>query len=665
MKDGLNAADGETLLAATPARRLLTTYFDDGLSTLLGGTNGDLSLLYERSFFEGLFKHLYSPPRTLTLIDVAVISAAHNKLKTITQFFRLSIFARLTGLADNLVKPEFDRSGRTLQPGEDGGVAEYTAPPPPQSLDAPQLSSLDTRPYDPITDGGAGGRWRAVDSAALVASGPVGLRPWTYIEGRVSVGDTEVPALPFSELGVPATSPYLRVGDRVVIDPGRAEEEVVTLASVSPMRFTTPLVNDHEWGAMVLLADADAPVTGGGGGTPPPPATGISDGPTAGSSAIVPLVPARVLESRVGAAPTVDGVLSGGGRVAAGSITELPVAGRGGVPGDALAVMLNVTAVGPAGSGFLTVFPCGAALPEASNVNYVAGDVVPNAVLAKVGAGGAVCVYSYAETDLIVDVNGYVPAGGSVGTLVPARVLESRVGAAPTVDGVLSGGGRVAAGSITELPVAGRGGVPGDALAVMLNVTAVGPAGSGFLTVFPCGAALPEASNVNYVAGDVVPNAVLAKVGAGGAVCVYSYAETDLIVDVNGYVPAGGSVGTLVPARVLESRVGAAPTVDGVLSGGGRVAAGSITELPVAGRGGVPGDALAVMLNVTAVGPAGSGFLTVFPCGAALPEASNVNYVAGDVVPNAVLAKVGAGGAVCVYSYAETDLIVDVNGYVP
>jgi hypothetical protein len=39
--------------------------------------------------------------------------------------------------------------------------------------------------------------------------------------------------------------------------------------------------------------------------------------------------------------------------------------------------------------------------------------------------------------------------------------------------------------------------------------------------------------------------------------------------------------------------------------------------------------------------------------------------VAGDVVPNAVLAKVGAGGAVCLYSFAETDLIVDVNGYVP
>ena len=83
----------------------------------------------------------------------------------------------------------------------------------------------------------------------------------------------------------------------------------------------------------------------------------------------------------------------------------------------------------------------------------------------------------------------------------------------------------------------------------------------------------------------------------------------------------------------------------------------------MAGRAGVPVDAAAVMLNVTAVVPAAPGFLTVFPCGAARPLASNVNYVAGEVVPNAVFAKVGAGGKVCVYTLSATDLIADVNGW--
>ena len=257
--------------------------------------------------------------------------------------------------------------------------------------------------------------------------------------------------------------------------------------------------------------------------------------------ALQSVVPARVFESRVGEV-TVDGVLAGGGRVGAGSVTEVLVAGRGGVDVDVSAVMLNVTAVAPAAAGFLTVFPCGSAVPGASSVNYAAGDVVPNAVLAKVGGGGKVCVFSLAETDLVVDVNGFVPAGGSPVSVVPARVFESRVGEV-TVDGVLAGGGRVGAGSVTEVLVAGRGGVDVDVSAVMLNVTAVAPAAAGFLTVFPCGSAVPGASSVNYAAGDVVPNAVLAKVGGGGKVCVFSLAETDLVVDVNGFVPAGAFAG--------------------------------------------------------------------------------------------------------------------------
>ncbi|TDT15128.1 ELWxxDGT repeat protein [Ilumatobacter fluminis] len=374
-----------------------------------------------------------------------------------------------------------------------------------------------------------------------------------------------------------------------------------------------------------------------------------------------PLSPARLLESRSGVGNvTVDGRFEGIGRVGAGSVTELVVAGRGGVPVGASAVSLNVTAVRPSAAGHLTVFPCGGAVPTASNVNYSAGVVVPNAVLSRVGAGGKVCVFSLAETDLIVDVNGAFESGFA--SLSPARLLESRSGVGNvTVDGRFEGIGRVGAGSVTELVVAGRGGVPVGASAVSLNVTAVRPSAAGHLTVFPCGGAVPTASNVNYSAGVVVPNAVLSRVGAGGKVCVFSLAETDLIVDVNGAFESGFA--SLSPARLLESRSGVGNvTVDGRFEGIGRVGAGSVTELVVAGRGGVPVGASAVSLNVTAVRPSAAGHLTVFPCGGAVPTASNVNYSAGVVVPNAVLSRVGAGGKVCVFSLAETDLIVDVNG---
>ena len=131
--------------------------------------------------------------------------------------------------------------------------------------------------------------------------------------------------------------------------------------------------------------------------------------PPGGSSALVPLPPARLLETRFGPGyNTVDGSYQNGGTLAADSQIELEVTGRGGVPVDATAVMINVTAVNPSSAGYVTVYPCGTARPLASNLNYVAGDVVANLVLAKVGDFSSVCLYTTTRTELIVDVSGYI-----------------------------------------------------------------------------------------------------------------------------------------------------------------------------------------------------------------------------------------------------------------
>ncbi len=162
-----------------------------------------------------------------------------------------------------------------------------------------------------------------------------------------------------------------------------------------------------------------------------------------------------------------------------------------------------------------------------------------------------------------------------------------------------------------------------------------------------------------------MPNAVLVKIGTAGKVCIYTSAATHIVTDVNGYVPAGGSPSAVVPARVLETRSGPKDkTFDGQFQGIGARGAGTTTELTVAGRAGVPSNAASVMLNVTAVTPAAAGYLTVYPCGTTKPLASNVNYVAGQVVPNAVLVKIGTAGKVCIYTSAATHIVTDVNGYV-
>jgi hypothetical protein len=368
-----------------------------------------------------------------------------------------------------------------------------------------------------------------------------------------------------------------------------------------------------------------------------------------------------------GAAPAVADVVHPAVARSAGSVLELQVTGLAGVPGNAAAVVLNLTAADAQGVGYVTAWPCGAAMPNASNLNYRPGAPVANASIVQVGVGGKVCLLTAdAATELIVDVNGWFPAGTDYRSVTPVRVLETRPGAR-TFDGQSQGQGVRPAGSVYELAVAGRNaGVPADAAAVVLNLTAADAQGIGYVTAWPCGTPMPNASNLNYGPGAPAANASIVKVGAGGKVCLLTAdSGTQLIADVNGWFPAGSDYQSTTPARLLETRAGAT-TADGASQGEGIRAAGSVYELRVTGRAGVPGDASAVVLNVTAADARGIGYVTATPCGSAMPNASSLNYAPGRPVANAVVIKVGAGGRVCLRTAeADTHLVVDVNGWFP
>ncbi|MBA3321310.1 MAG: hypothetical protein H0T45_07660, partial [Pyrinomonadaceae bacterium] len=56
-------------------------------------------------------------------------------------------------------------------------------------------------------------------------------------------------------------------------------------------------------------------------------------------------------------------------------------------------------------------------------------------------------------------------------------------------------------------------------------------------------------------------------------------------------------------------------------------------------------------------------FVTLYPSGMARPTASNLNYVAGEVVPNQFVVGLGGDGAFRIYSTAETNFIVDIAGF--
>jgi alpha-tubulin suppressor-like RCC1 family protein len=373
------------------------------------------------------------------------------------------------------------------------------------------------------------------------------------------------------------------------------------------------------------------------------------------------LAPFRLLDTRSGVGAPIAPVAPGG-------TVKLQVDGQGGVPASGVAaVVLNVTVAAPTSSGYVTVYGDGTTPPTASNLNYVAGQVVPNLVVAPVGANGQVDLFngSPGTTGLIADICGYFLSGapalpGAFGSLAPSRLLDTRIGlGAPT--------GAIAAGGTVALQVTGRGSVPASGVAaVVLNVTVAAPTSSGYVTVYRDGTTRPTASNLNYLAGQVVPNLVIAQVGAGGKVDLYngSPGTTQLVADVAGYFLSGaptvaGALGSIAPARLLDTRIGVgAPQA--------AVAAGGTVSLQVAHLSGVPASGVAaVVLNVTVTEPTSSGYLTVYRDGSIRPTASNLNYVKDQTVPNLVIARVGTGGKVALYngSPGTVQLVADVSGY--
>jgi RHS repeat-associated protein len=376
----------------------------------------------------------------------------------------------------------------------------------------------------------------------------------------------------------------------------------------------------------------------------------------------VPLVPARLMDTRTGG-QTVDGQFVGG-HMTAGQTKNLTILGRDGMPNmsGVSAVALNVTVTNASGAGFLVAWPSGAAQPNTSNLNFDQTQAISNQVIVPIGTGGQVAIYVNSAADVIADVAGYFPSASAFTPLTPARLLDTRLG-----------GGPVGPGGQLNLTVLGAGGVPSSGVsAVVVNVTATNATAPTFITVWPTSATRPtNASNLNVVAGQTIPNLVMVGVGTSGNISFYNNAgSTDLIADVVGYFPlTAPAFDSLVPARLMDTRTGG-QTVDGQFVGG-HMTSGTPLNLTVLGRGNVPTSGVgAVALNVTAVTPSSTGFITAWgtstTTGNAPPLAMQLNFTAGSIIPSLVIAQVGANGQVSLANNTgTTDVLADVVGWFP
>ncbi len=364
-----------------------------------------------------------------------------------------------------------------------------------------------------------------------------------------------------------------------------------------------------------------------------------------------PLTPTRVLDTRLG--PNGSPITAYGSRVVSMSGHGIPASG-------VAAVVLNLTVTQPGAAGYLTAWAHGSTRPATSNVNFVRSQTVANLAVVPVGPDNAIALYDGSSGDIhvIVDVSGYYLAGaptapGALVPVAPARLLDTRIGDDGTV---------VPPGGTLDLTVAGRGGLPASGVgSVALNVTATEPGAAGYITVWPGAASRPTASNLNFIPGETVAGLVMVAVGTDGKVELYngSAASIQLIADVSAYTVAGvaGSAGDytpLSPSRLLDTR-----------SVGHRLEPGATWPLFASGFGGLPATGMsAVVLTVTVVDPSGPGYVTAYPAGDGQPVASNVNFVAGQTVPNTAVVPVGQGTVELFNGSASwVDLVVDVSGY--
>ena len=353
-----------------------------------------------------------------------------------------------------------------------------------------------------------------------------------------------------------------------------------------------------------------------------------------------------------------------------------------GVPSNATAVEVTITAVGPSeANGFLRVAPAGSTV-DATFLNYTVGRGISNTGtvplntqqipdLAVSNSGG--------RLHLVVDVQGYFTASGGrsfVPLTSPCRVVDTR-----------AGGGSLGPGAARTLKVAGIGasfaaqggtpggcGVPTGVTAVEISVTAAAPTGNGFLQLAPNDSSVPTTAFLNYTDGTGITNtgSVTLSTEPADLFVRNQGGSTHVLVDVQGFYTTTPGLGSryqaVTPCRAADTRNSGGPLGPGrsrlVQVGGGNV------DYPTQGTPNlagcvVPQRAAAVEASITAVGPLGAGFTRPGPAGS-VATTTFLNYtgVGGITNSGTIRLAIGGTGDLAISNQGGTSgYIVDVLGY--
>jgi FlaG/FlaF family flagellin (archaellin) len=221
------------------------------------------------------------------------------------------------------------------------------------------------------------------------------------------------------------------------------------------------------------------------------------------------------------------------------------------------------------------------------------------------------------------------PVAGKFTPLAPARVFN---GTATT--------------TARRVQIAGLGGVPASATAVMVNTEVLAPTASGYVRVTPAGQN-PNIAVQQFTRGHAISNLSVVKLVGGKIQVKVSAGSARILMDVSGYYSAQAAAyfTPLTPARVFN---GTATT--------------TARRVQIAGLGGVPASATAVILNAAVYAPTASGYVRVTPAGLN-PNLSTQQFSKGQAISNLVVVKLVGGKIQVKVSAGSARILMDVSGY--
>ena len=314
-------------------------------------------------------------------------------------------------------------------------------------------------------------------------------------------------------------------------------------------------------------------------------------------------------------APAPPAYAGTGFKTPAGSVVQI----KTGAP--SATVIGTVTVTEPEGPGFVTAYPCTSARPNASNLNFVAGQTIATGAVVRTDGDGNICIFASATAHVIWDQSSETDLPAHLAT----RILDTR------------NFGYLPGNSVVRIPT----GAPSATVFGTLTVT--GPAIAGFLTAYPCTSPMPLASNLNYAAGQTIATGTAVRTDANGDICVYSNAATHVIWDQ----VSENTLPSHLAVRLADTRASAA------------LSAGQTLRV----HAGVP--AATILGTVTAVDPLANGYLTVYPCSQPRPDASNLNYATGQTIATGTSVPADGNGDLCIYTNATTHVIWDQMAETP